>query len=138
MIERYVDTAIANLLRTISGLQVYEGLQDNEPPLETPYCAVFSNVTEISGRLPVYGLLTTIEYVTVSGQDVATNVIDVMTQIDNLIGPGADYSGTIQTPGLSGCRWQAIGRSEQQVGDRRIIIRELTVKATMTPQTQTV
>lgn len=132
MIERYIDTAIANLLRTISGLQVYEGLQDNEPPLETPYCAVFSNVTEVTGRLPVYSLLTVIEYVTVSGQDIAANVIGVMTQIDKLIGPGADYTGTVPTPGLNGCRWEAIGRSEQQVGDRRKVIRELAVKATLT------
>ena len=132
MIERYVDTAIANLLRTISGLQVFEGLQDNEPPLGTPYCAVFSNVVEITGRLPVYALLTTIEYVTVSGQDTAQNVIAIMTQIDKLIGPGANYTGTIPTPGLNGCRWESIGRSEQQVGDRRKVIRELAVKATLT------
>jgi hypothetical protein len=49
MIDRLVDQAIASLLGTISGLKVFVGAEDIEPPLQTPFCAVHSEVISAAG-----------------------------------------------------------------------------------------
>ena len=119
MIENLVDTAIAALLATISGLKVVAGLQDNEPNLTTPYCAVYSNVVGYVGRNPLYELTTVIEYVSISGQDEAASVEATMTAIDTIL----------NTSSLPTVLWEAISRTQQEVGDRRRNIRELKVFA---------
>lgn len=131
MIDRLVDQAIASLLERIPGLNVLVGVEDNYPVLQTPYCVVYSNINRFSGRKPIYELTTMIEYVTISGQDLAANVENVLTQIDQLISPGADYSGTVTTTGLRSLLWEGINRSQQEVGDRRKNIRELLVRVTL-------
>jgi hypothetical protein len=133
MIDRTVDQAIASLLATIPGLKVVVGMEDNYPALETPYLAVYSQIQGFSGRTPIYQLLTTIEYQTVSGQDMVANVETVMGQIDALIGPGGDRSTMpgINTAGLRFLAWESIDRGLQEPGDRRKNIRELLVHATM-------
>lgn len=131
MIDRLVDQAIASLLEQIPGLKVSVGMEDNYPVLETPYCVVYSNITRFTGRKPIYELITLIEYVTISGQDLAANVENILSQIDRLISPGADYSGTVTTTGLRSLLWESINRSQQEIGDRRRNTRELLVRATL-------
>jgi hypothetical protein len=133
MIDHTVDQAIASLLATISGLKVVVGMADNYPVLETPYLAVYSQIQGFSGRIPIYELLTTIEYQTISGQDMVSDVENVMSQIDALIGPGGDRSATpgVNTAGLRYLAWESIDRGIQEPGDRRKNIRELLVRATM-------
>lgn len=132
MIENAVDQAIVSLLQRIPGLVVLAGMQDMEPPLTTPYCAVYSNIQRFQGRKPVYELLCTIEYQTISGQDPATSVENIMTQIDNLISvQPSDLTGLATAP-FAFLGWESIPRSEQNVGDRRKNIRELHVFAQMT------
>jgi hypothetical protein len=130
-IDKLVDQAIANALAgSISGLKVLIGMQDMEPVLETPYCAVFSVLNRFTGRTPIYELMTTIEYVSISGQDTVAEVSSAMTSIDTLISTGADLSGFNFAPGLRYLAWESINRSQQEVGDRRKNIRELLVRAT--------
>lgn len=131
MIDRLVDKAVASLLGTISGLTVFVGAEDIEPELLTPFCVVHSEITGFSGRTPIYNLTTRIEYNSIAGQDPMTATDAVMTSIDGLIGPGADYTGNsaIVAAGLKFLVWEAIARSSQEFGDRRKNIRELLVKA---------
>jgi len=133
MIDHIVDLAIASLLATIPGLKVVVGMGDNYPILETPYLAVYSQIQGFSGRTPIYHLLTTIEYQTISGQDMVSDVETVMSQVDALIGPGGDHSATpgVSTVGLRYLGWESIDRGLQEPGDRRKNIRELLVRATM-------
>jgi hypothetical protein len=133
MIDRTVDQAIASLLATIPGIKVVAGMEDNYPVLETPYLVVYSQIQSFSGRTPIYQLLTTIEYQTISGQDMVADVATVMSQVDALIGPGGDHSATpgVNTAGLRYLAWESIDRGLQDVGDRRKNIRELLVHATM-------
>ena len=133
MIDRTVDKAIASFLGTIPGVLVVVGAEDNYPPLQTPYLVVYSNIQGFSGRIPIYELLTTIEYQSISGQDLIANVENIMSQIDVLIGPGGNYSklAGVTTIGLTYLAWESISRGVQDVGDRRKNIRELLVKATL-------
>ena len=134
MIDRLVDQAIASLLGTISGLKVFVGAEDIEPPLQTPFCAVHSEVTAMSGREPVYHLTSFIEYNSIAGQDEISTVDSTMAAIDSLIGPGGDYSGNpgISATGLKYLAWESINRSSQEYGDRRKNIREVLVRAQLT------
>ena len=131
MIDRTVDKAIASFLGTIPGLSVVVGAEDNYPVLETPYLVIYSNINGFTGRIPIYELLTTIEYQSISGQDLVANVENIMSQVDALIGPGGDHSATpgVNTSGLSYLAWESISRGVQDVGDRRKNIRELLVRA---------
>jgi hypothetical protein len=133
MIDHTVDQAIASLLATIPGLVVVVGAEDNYPVLQTPYLVVYSQIQGFSGRTPIYRLLTTIEYQTISGQDMVSDVENVMSQVDALIGPGGDHSATpgVNAAGLRYLSWESIDRGLQDVGDRRKNIRELLVYATM-------
>jgi hypothetical protein len=133
MIDHTVDQAIASLLATIPGLVIVVGMEDNYPVLQTPYLVIYSQIQGFSGRAPIYRLLTTIEYQTISGQDMVANVENVMAQVDALIGPGGDHSATpgVNTVGLRYLAWESIDRGMQEVGDRRKNIRELLVHATM-------
>jgi hypothetical protein len=134
MIDRLVDKAVASLLETISGLSVFVGAEDNEPQLQTPFCVVWSNVTAVSGREPVYSLETQIEYNSISGQDPIATTENIMSQIDALISPGGNYSGQagIVTAGLKYLAWESLARSQESVGDRRKNMRALLVHAQMT------
>lgn len=131
MIDRIVDQAIVSLLETIQGLKVLVGAENIEPALQTPFCAVHSEITGMSGRKPIYSLTTRIEYNSIAGLDSMAQTDLVMNQIDSLIGPGGDYSATpgVSTAGLDFLGWEAVGRSSQEWGDRRKNIRELQVKA---------
>ena len=130
-IDKLVDQALANMLAgLITGLKVLIGMQEIEPVLETPYCAVFSVLNRFTGRTPIYELMTTIEYVTISGQDTVANVAQIMAQIDTLLNTGHDLSDFGFAPGLNYLAWESINRSQQEVGDRRKNIRELLVRAT--------
>jgi len=131
MIDRLVDQAIVSLLATISGLKVFVGAEDIDPALQTPFCAVHSEVTGMSGRKPIYNLVTRIEYNSIAGLDPMSKTDPLMTQIDSLIGPGGNYSSTpgVSASGLLYLGWEAIGRSRQEWGDRRKNVRELAVKA---------
>jgi hypothetical protein len=132
-IDRTVDQAIASLLATVPGLVVVVGAEDNYPVLQTPYLVVYSQIQGFSGRVPIYRLLTTIEYQTISGQDMVTDVETVMGQIDVLIGPGGDHSSMpgVNAAGLRYLGWESIDRGLQDVGDRRKNIRELLLHATI-------
>jgi hypothetical protein len=121
VIENLVDTAIASLFSTIAGLKVVVGIQDNEPALTTPYCAVYSTVQGFVGRNPIYELLTTIEYVSISGQDEAADVETVMSEIDTIL----------STSSLPTVLWESISRTQQDVGDRRRNVRELKTFASI-------
>jgi len=131
MIDRLVDQAIVSLLATISGLKVFAGAEDIDPALQTPFCAVHSEVTGMTGRKPIYNLVTRIEYNSIAGLDPMATTDPMMTQIDSLIGPGGNYSSTpgVSASGLVYLGWEAIGRSSQEWGDRRKNVRELAVKA---------
>jgi len=131
MIDRLVDKAVASLLSTISGLKVLVGAEDIEPALETPFCVVHSDIQSMTGRTPVYSLLTRIEYNSIAGQDSMASTDPVMTSIDSLVGPGGDYSANpaVSAAGLAYLAWESIPRSSQEFGDRRKNIRELAVKA---------
>ena len=131
MIENAVDQAIVSLLKRVPGLVVLAGMQDNEPPLTTPYCAVYSNIQRFQGRIPVYELLTTIEYQSVSGQDPIVSVQNIMSQIDNLLSnQPSDLTGLVTAP-FAYLGWESIPRTQQEVGDRRKNVRELQVFAQM-------
>ena len=131
MIDRLVDKAIVSLLATITGLKVYVGASDIEPALAVPFCAVYSEITAMTGRKPVYSLTTHIEYNSVAGLDAMTQTDADMTAIDNLISPGGNYSASpgVSATGLSYLAWEAIARTSQEWGDRRKNVRELLVKA---------
>jgi hypothetical protein len=131
MIDRLVDKAVASLLGTISGLVVHVGAEDIEPALEVPFCAVHSEITGMTGRKPIYAVLTRIEYNSVAGLDPMAQIDPTMTAIDNLISPGGDYSSNpaISAAGLIYLAWEAIARTTQEFGDRRKNVRELLVKA---------
>ena len=133
MIENAVDQAIVSLLQTIPGLDVLAGMQDNEPPLQTAYCAVHSNIQRFQGRTPVYELLTTIEYQSISGQDPVTQIENIMSQIDQVIAtqPSNTVLAGLDTAPFLFLGWESIPRSEQNVGDRRKNVRELQVFAQM-------
>lgn len=131
-IDKLVDQAFVNALRanvTIAGFQVLIGMQDMEPPLQTPYCAVFSVINRFSGRNPIYELTTTIEYVSISGQDSVANVAEIMAAIDTFLNLGTDLSTGNFATGLRYLSWESITRSQQEVGDRRKNVRELVVYA---------
>jgi hypothetical protein len=119
MIENLVDSAVATMLSTIPGLVVVVGMQDNDPALVTPYCAVYSNVQNVEAKTPIFELLTTIEYVSISGQDTVTDVESVMTSIDS----------AMLTPPVTLKVWPL--RTQQDVGDRRRNIREYKVFASL-------
>jgi hypothetical protein len=57
-----------------------------------------------------------------------------MQQIDDLIGPGGNYSATpgVTTAGLRYLGWESINRTRQDVGDRRKNVRELMAFAELT------
>jgi len=131
MIDRFVDKAIASLLATIHGLEVFVGAEDIEPALSAPFCVVYSEVTGMSGRSPVYNLITRIEYNSIAGFDAMVQTEPIMTQIDSLISLGGDYSTNpaVSAAGLNYLAWEAILRTAQEFGDRRKNIRELEVKA---------
>jgi hypothetical protein len=131
MIELLVDKAIASLLATIDGLHVFVGFEDNEPVLETPYCVVHSVVQNADGRNPIYELVTTIEYTSISGQNGVAGVETTMTAIDTLLTtqPTSDMLAALITAGLGYLGWQNIPKTQQDVGDRRHNIRELKVFA---------
>ena len=134
MIDRIVDQAVASLLKTIAGLTVFVGAEDIEPALAVPFCVVYSDVTAMNGRKAIYHLMTRIEYNSIAGLDPMAQTDPMLTQIDNLIGPGGDYSATpgVSTAGLSYLGWEAVGRTTQEWGDRRKNTRELLVKAVLT------
>ena len=134
MIDRLVDQAIASLLATIAGLKVFAGAEDIDPALVAPFCVVYSDITAMSGRTPIYSLLSRIEYNSIAGLDTIANTQSIMTQIDSLISPGGNYSSTpgVSTSGLNYLAWEAVGRSSQEWGDRRKNLRELLVKAQIT------
>lgn len=125
MIENLVDTAIASLLSTISGLKVVVGMEDNEPALTTPYCVVYSVVQTTEGTVVIYELLTVIEYNSISGQNEVADVETTMSAIDALLNSHPALSDT----GLQFIGWQGIDRTQQNVGDRRRNLRELKVIA---------
>ena len=131
MIDRFVDKAIASLLATIQGLKVLIGAEDIEPPLAVPFCVVYSDVEAMTGRKPIYHLLTRIEYNSIAGLDAMAQTEPAMTAIDNLISPGGDYSSNsaVSAAGLVYLAWEAIARSSQEFGDRRKNVRELLVQA---------
>jgi hypothetical protein len=131
MIDRIVDQAIASLLATIQGLKVLVGAEDIEPALQAPFCVVYSEITGMSGRTPIYALVTRVEYNSIAGFDTMSQTEADMTAIDNLIGPGGDYSTNpaVSAAGLAFLGWEAISRSTQEFGDRRKNVRELAVKA---------
>lgn len=133
MIEHYVDSAIASLLAQIPGLNVVIGMEDNDPPLEAPYCVVYSAVEAATGRHSIYELLTRIEYESISGQDTVTADQTVLTAIDKAltIEPTPEVMALVTTTGLSYLAWEAIGKTLQDVGDRRRNVRELKVFATL-------
>lgn len=131
MIDRFVDKAIASLLETIQGLKVFVGAEDIEPALAVPFCVVYSDVSGMSGRKPVYHLISRIEYNSIAGLDAIAQTETVMSAIDALISPGGDYSSNpaVSAAGLQYLAWESIGRSSQEFGDRRKNVRELEVKA---------
>jgi hypothetical protein len=131
MIDRFVDKAIASLLATIQGLKVLVGAEDIEPALAVPFCVVYSDVTAMTGRTPIYHLLTRVEYNSIAGLDTMAQTEPMMTAIDNLISPGGDYSSNpaVSAAGLVYLAWEAIARSSQEFGDRRKNVRELLVQA---------
>ena len=131
MIDRFVDKAIASLLETIQGLKVLVGAEDIEPALAVPFCVVYSDVAGMTGRKPIYHLVTRIEYNSVAGFDNMAQTEATMSAIDKLISPGGDYSSNpaVSAAGLVYLAWEAIGRSSQEFGDRRKNVRELLVKA---------
>lgn len=131
MIDRLVDKAIASLLGTIQGLQVFVGAEDIEPALAVPFCVVYSDITAMSGRTPIYHLTTKVEYNSIAGLDPMTQTESDMTAIDALISPGGNFTTKpgVSTIGLSYLAWEAIGRTSQEWGDRRKNVRELQVKA---------
>jgi hypothetical protein len=133
MIENAVDKTIALLLSTsIPGLTALAGMQDNDPPLAAPYCAVFSQVQGTVGRVPIYELLTTIEYVSVSGVSESADVAGVMTAIDLALTsapPPAVEDAALAAGFVYGPAWQHVQKTNQEVGDRRRNVRELKVFA---------
>jgi hypothetical protein len=135
VIEALVDKAIASLLSTIPGLNVVVGMEDNSPNLTAPDCVVFSSVQKADGRTPIYELLTTIEYVSISGPDEVADVETTVTAIDRLLTTPptgsllTSLAATCAALGLTGCEWDRISRTQQDVGDRRRNIRELQVFA---------
>jgi hypothetical protein len=132
MIEQLADTAIVNLLRaSVPGLNVTAGLADNDPELQTPCAVVYSVIEESVGRNPVAKLKTTIEYYSVSGQDAAFDVAATMTLIDAALStaPTAEIIEALPPTGLRFLGWAPLPKTNQEVGDRRKTIRELTVFA---------
>lgn len=134
MIENLVDTAIAALLKTISGLNVVIGMRDVTPELDTPFCVVWSRVEGFEGKTPVYNLLTTIEYETTPGpdsSDTVAAVVSVMSNIDSVLNtqPTPAVLATLPLAGLNYLAWKAVSRTQQEPGDRRINLRELQVFA---------
>jgi len=131
MIDRLVDKAIASLLATIQGLKVFVGAEDIEPALAVPFCVVYSDITTMTGRTPIYSLTTHVEYNSIAGLDTMTQTESDMTAIDNLISPGGNYTTKpgVSATGLSYLAWEAVARSSQEWGDRRKNVRELLVKA---------
>ena len=131
MIDRLVDKAIASLLGTIAGLKVLIGAEDIEPALTVPFCVVYSEITSMTGRKPIYAVLTRVEYNSVAGFDNMAQTEADMTAIDGLISPGGDYSSNpaVSAAGLVYLAWEAIARTTQEWGDRRKNVRELLVKA---------
>jgi hypothetical protein len=115
MIEHLVDNVIATLLGSISGLKVVVGMQDNLPALETPYCVVYSSVQSVQGRIPIYELLTTVEYESISGQDMVSDVDTAITAID----------AALLTPPAELLMYPL--RTQQDIGDRRRNVREFKV-----------
>jgi hypothetical protein len=133
MIDNLVDSTIALLLSaSIPGLTAVAGMQDNDPPLKAPYCAVYSQVQATVGRVPIYELLTTIEYVSVSGLDEKADVSGAMTAIDtalNSVPPQAVIDAALAAGFVYGPAWQHVQKTNQEVGDRRRNVRELKVFA---------
>lgn len=133
MIDNLVDKTIALLLSTaIPGLTALAGMQDNDPPLAAPYCAVYSQVQGSVGRVPIYELLTTIEYVSISGVSEKADVSAIMTAIDTALSsvPAQSVIDAALAAGfVYGPAWQHVQKTNQEVGDRRRNVRELKVFA---------
>jgi hypothetical protein len=132
VIENLVDKAIATLLGTIPGLVVVAGMQDNDPPLAAPYCAVYSVVQATVGRSAIYELLTTVEYVSISGVSEAADVAAAMTAIDTALTstpPSGVMTAALAAGFVYGPAWHGFQKSQQDVGDRRRTLRELKVFA---------
>ena len=135
MIDNLVDNALATLLRAsltgIAGLSVVTGIQDNMPDLETPYLVIYSDIEKAEANKPVFTLKTIIEYVTLSGIEGQATIQTTMTAVDAALSntPLPAIEAQVVTTGLRYLAWQAIERSQENVGDRRKNVRELTVFA---------
>jgi hypothetical protein len=134
MVEHLVDQAISALLAaSVPGLTALPGLQDDEG-VQTPFCAVYSRVEEVNGKTAVFMLLTTVELVSISGQDPVAYVNATMTAIDRALTtqPSPLVLATLPLSNFSyGPTWEHIPRTQNEVGDRRRSIRELHVYAAL-------
>jgi hypothetical protein len=134
MVEYLVDQAISALISaSVPGLTALAGLQDDEG-VSTPYCAVYSRVEAVEGRTAVFQLLTTVELVSISGQDPVAYVNATMTAIDRALTtqPSPLVLASLPLSNFAyGPTWEHIPRTANEVGDRRRNVRELQVYASL-------
>jgi len=131
MIDALVDNTVAAYLQGVLAASGYPsftvviGLEDNEPELACPYLVVHSAIERFYGRTPVFQLRTRIELHSLSTLEPVSQLEALMTVIDQALISQAKVN--VPTAGLVYLGWEAITRSEQTPGDRRVNLRELEV-----------
>jgi hypothetical protein len=131
MIDAMVDSTVAAYLSGVlaasgyASFTVVTGLEDNLPDLACPYLVVHSAIERFSGRMHVFQLRTRIEVHSVTGVEPVSELEALMTLVDRAL--TAKQPVDVPTPGLVYLGWEAITRSEQTPGDRRINLREIEV-----------
>jgi hypothetical protein len=133
MIDALVDSTVAAYLSAslaasgYGSFTVVTGLEDNLPDLACPYLVVHSAIERFQGRDPVFELRTRIELHSLSGVEPVSDLKALMSVVDQVL--LTQQPNNVPTSGLVYFGWEAIQRSEQTPGDRRVNTRELQVFA---------
>ena|ERR1700758_1028310 len=131
MIDALVDSTVAAYLSGVlagsgyASFTVVTGIEDSLPDLACPYLVVHSAIERFQGRHPVFQLRTSIELHSLTGMTPVSDLEAVMTAVDQALISQQNVS--VPTSGLVYLGWEAITRSEQTPGDRRINLREIEV-----------
>ncbi len=131
MIDALVDSTVAAYLSGVLAASGYPsftvvtGLEDNLPDLACPYLVVHSVIDRFQGRNPVFQLRTSIELHSVTGMEPVADLEALMTVVDRAL--ITQQKVAVLTPGLVYLGWEAVQRSQQTPGDRRMNLREIEV-----------
>jgi hypothetical protein len=138
-IDRAVDLALQSYLQASVGsgsgmgsVTIVTGEEDNYPNLTCPYLVIYSNVESFIASNPIFTLTSTIELVTVQGETPTADVDGFMNQVDFALTnetPTQEVMSQTVTTGLSFLGWQAISKTQQNVGEKRSNVRQLVVHA---------